>query len=83
MKFFSLSAFKLWYPQDLISVARRGRDTDLSFSAESREFSRRLAMAFSTFFHEVFCVRIAPVAHSSLVFAGHQFCGPYVLWRTE
>src|SRR6185437_7174519 len=50
-------------------------------SADNKPASRRFEMACSTFFHDVFWVRIAPTITSKAEFPGHQCCGPSTVKR--
>src|SRR5271165_4079522 len=75
-KFFSRCAFCRKYPEERMSFSNFGNDTSRMPATLSLLAARRLAIARSTFVHEVFCVRIAPTMTSNGVSAGHQCCRP-------
>jgi hypothetical protein len=65
-------------PAGRINSCNSSFGTVRNFSADIISADSRLASAFSTFVHAVFCVRIAPVtiSHRLPDLHGHQCCSP-------
>ena len=73
---FNFRPFCRKYPAGRKSVARCRTFTRSIPATLNKCSRRRFAKANSTFFHEVFCVRIVPTITSKGVSPGHQCCGP-------
>ena len=73
---FSFLAFCRKYPDGRTRIASLDGRAAAMAEGVSICAERRLAIARSTFAHEVFWVRMAPTITSNGVFAGHQCIGP-------